>query len=82
MFQKGPGDGYMAAKQAALLREPTASCRLSYSGGTRHYRIFVGERDIGCAAGSSRDAWNRFLDRLEAKASDTTVYEAENEDPS
>ncbi|MCW3782895.1 hypothetical protein [Defluviimonas salinarum] len=68
MFQKGPGEGYMEAKDQVLALVPNASCRLSSNGGVRHYRIFVGEEDVSCAAASSRDAWNRYLDRVTARA--------------
>lgn len=67
MFQKGPGEGFQAAKEAVLALEPTASCRISYDGGTRHFRIFVSDRDVGCGAMSSRGAWNKYLERLEGR---------------
>ncbi|WP_370193277.1 MULTISPECIES: hypothetical protein [Aurantimonas] len=63
MFQKGPGEGFHSAKDDVLEREPNARCRLSFNGGIRHYRIFVGEEDVACAAESSRAAWNKFLER-------------------
>ena len=66
MFQKGPGEGFHAAKDEALSMEPGATCRLSWNGGIRHYRIHVGEEDVSCAAESSREAWNKFVGRLKA----------------
>lgn len=69
MFQKGPGEGYSAAKDACLSLESNAACRESFNGGIRHYRIFVGDTDMSCAAASAREAWNRFFDRLQEKIS-------------
>lgn len=68
MLMKGPGEGYHAAKAKALLLNPNLRCRVSYNGGTRHFRIFDNEQDIGCAALSSRDAWNKCLGRMERQA--------------
>lgn len=67
MFQRGPGEGYHAAKAECLKQEPSANCRLAFNGGIRHYRIHVGDEDVSCAAKSSRAAWNKFLDRLEER---------------
>lgn len=66
MMQKGPGEGYHAARDRALRLAPDACCKLSWDGGVRHYRIQRGGRDMACAATSAREAWNRFVDRLEA----------------
>lgn len=67
MFQKGPGKGYHTAKKDALAINPRLSCKLSYDGGLRHFRIFEGETDLACGATSAREAWNKILGRLEAK---------------
>lgn len=66
MMQKGPGEGYNAARDRALRMAPDACCKLSWNGGVRHYRIHRGDQDMACAATSAREAWNRFVDRLEA----------------
>ena len=64
MFQIGPGEGYRAAKDRSLGINPHLSCRISYNGGVRHFRIYDSEKDIGCAATSAREAWNKVLCRL------------------
>lgn len=65
MFQRGPGEGYGAARDEVLAREPGATCRRSDLGGIRHYRIFVHDEDVACGDMSSRGAWG-YLDRLNA----------------
>lgn len=73
MFRKGPGEDYHAAKEKALAIEPAARCRVALNGGVRHFRIHVGDEDAGCGAASAREAWNRYLGRLEARAALTAL---------
>jgi hypothetical protein len=68
-FQRGPGEGYHAAKAAVLAICPTAVCRRRFSGSIRGYVVY---RTRGGAtgiagAGSAREAWNLALSRLDAR---------------
>lgn len=58
-FQKGPGEGYMEAKQGTLLINPLLRCRrIMYQG--REQVGFVVEDESGKTVGRgklSRDAW-------------------------
>ena len=66
-FQKGPGEGYMAAKQDFLDRVPTAYCKRHLRGLRPLYVVYVnGERYS--SAYMSRDAWNNALSRLEQES--------------
>ena len=68
MFQKGPGEGYQAAKSDAQTINPNLRCRLSNNGGITHYRILDGNVDVGCGAASAREAWNKILCRYERQS--------------
>ena len=62
MWQKGPGEGYMAAKEETLAIDPTLRCeRLTYNG--RQEGFIIRNKD-GRAIGTgklSRDAWGDAL---------------------
>ena len=65
MFQKGPGEGYGAAKQEALALDPTLKCKNASALVGEPY--FVVERDgkrVGSGGRIARDAWVSALDRL------------------
>ena len=61
MFEKGPGVGYMAAKDDALALDPTLRCRQHCAMGLRGYVVWRGEKPIASAA-ISRDAWSKAID--------------------
>jgi len=60
MFQKGPGEGYMAAKADCLKIDPSLVCKKIEG----EYGVFRGDRCIG-AARIARDAWGEALGTLE-----------------
>lgn len=65
-FQKGPGEGYGAAKTAALAIDPSLKCRALYW----NLKIdgYVVETPAGKNIGTgriSRDAWQAALVRME-----------------
>lgn len=74
-WQKGPGEGYHAAKNDALAINPKLRCRLisrpSYEGGpARRYGFVVEDgagKVIGKSAHQSRDAWGDAFFKLGGK---------------
>lgn len=62
MFQKGPGEGYMAAKADVLRCRPQAKCHRYEHG----YAIYVDGKLIAGGA-TARHAWNNALDKLRTK---------------
>lgn len=67
MLQKGPGEGYHAAKYECLSIDSALTCR-KVDGG---YAVFRGYRCIG-AGRIARDAWNEALATLK---DDTNPWE-------
>lgn len=69
-FQRGPGEGYHAAKDAVLAVVPTAVCVRRQFSSIRGYVVYRTRGDtIGIAgAGSAREAWSLALTRLDAKS--------------
>jgi len=59
MFQRGPGEGYMAAKADALAIDKTLRCKKT----DRGYGVMRGDRCLG-AGRIARDAWNEALESL------------------
>lgn len=59
MFQRGPGEGYQAAKADALAIDNTLRCKRV----DRGYAVMRGERCLG-AGRNARDAWNDALETL------------------
>ena len=58
MWQKGPGEGYMAAKYAALAINPKLKCRAVYYKGKRAGYVVEDENGKSIGTGMiSRDAW-------------------------
>lgn len=72
MFQKGPGEGYMAAKEAALALCPSAVCRFKKTRALSGFVVYSNKKhadyDVHAIASgaSARDAWNKALDVLGA----------------
>lgn len=67
-LQKGPGEGYGAAKDEALALDPTLVCKRHVyhaPGGTplKGWVVWRGDKGIGSAA-IARDAWAKALDFL------------------
>lgn len=60
MFQRGPGEGYHAAKAEAIALEPRAACRRETASGIVGYVIRVDGRAM-CSAGSARECWGKAL---------------------
>lgn len=66
MFQKGPGEGYMAAKADVKKHWPNAVCKFKQALSINGYVIYKTkedyEKDLGIASGkTARDAWNQAL---------------------
>lgn len=70
MFQHGPGEGYMAAKDDVLELAPKAVCRqIGGPDGVTGYAVFLNSADdhwIGTGA-IARDAWGDVLHKLKAQ---------------
>lgn len=68
MFEKGPGEGYRAAKAAALEIDPSLHCERYFGGygggGTIKGYVIYRDGKVLVSAGSSREAWNKALARL------------------
>ena len=71
-WQKGPGEGFHAAKDDALAIDPRLRCRAirrsSYHGGPQHLYGYVVENHLGAVMGKSvtqaRDAWAEAFFKL------------------
>lgn len=61
MFQRGPGEGYHAAKDEALAINPTLRCRKLPN--DHWFRVFDGEKVVGRGR-IARDAWSDTLSHL------------------
>lgn len=58
MWQKGPGEGYMAAKDAALALNPALKCRaVYYKGKIAGYVVEDADGKTKGTGTKSRDAW-------------------------
>lgn len=71
-WQKGPGEGYMAAKKEVLAICPSAVCyRVTGWGCVTGYVVYRDKNaKTGIGSGTNaRDAWNNALDKLKRKSS-------------
>jgi hypothetical protein len=65
MFQKGPGEGFGAAKDEALALDPTLRCRnVTHAVGRPYFVVVRGEKRVGEGGRIARDAWRAAVDRL------------------
>lgn len=60
MLQKGPEQGFNAAKQDALAINPNLRCRRVHYGTDENFHILDGTLIVGRGK-LARDAWNNFL---------------------
>lgn len=67
MWQRGPGEGFHAAKDDALHLDPTLRCQRSHYDGWRMYVVLRDGKVIG-SGNQARDAWAAALDYLREQA--------------
>jgi len=68
MFQKGPGEGYGAAKDEVLALDPSLRCKNATAQVGQSYYVVIrkdGKR-VGAGASNARGAWLSALSALQA----------------
>lgn len=65
MFQKGPGEGYHAAKDDFLAAVPGSVCKVEWRAGMKCFSVYRPGDDRPFAIDSNaRSAWNKSLEKL------------------